>query len=71
MISGSLKKPALVFSISIYDMSGRVINKLYRMNNISGAFNYFVNTNNLNSGVYNIVINADNEIQIEKIVIRK
>lgn len=71
MISGSLKKPALVFSISIYDMSGRVINKLYGMNNISGAFNYFVNTNNLNSGVYNIVINADNEIQIEKIVIRK
>ena len=71
MISGCLKKPALVFNILIYDMSGRVINKLSGMNNISGAFNYFVNTNNLNSGVYNIVINADNEIQIEKIVIRK
>ncbi len=70
-ISGVLNKPILYFKIEIYDMLGNIVYEICNLKNMVNNFNYNVNVSNLNTGIYNLVIYADNEIQNEKIVIKK
>ena len=70
-ISGILNKPVLYFKIEIYDMLGNIVYEICNLKNMVNNFTYNVNVSNLNTGIYNLVIYADNEIQNEKIVIKK
>ena len=69
-ITYGLHKDSYV-SINVYDMRGRLIDKLFSGNREKGYFDMIWDANNFTSGIYFIHFNIDNEINTQKIILLK
>lgn len=57
--------------LTLYDVSGRLVRNLMEGNQEPGNYNTNINTNNLGSGLYFVVLKVDNRQVSEKVVIVK
>ena len=69
-ITYGLHKDSYV-SINVYDMRGRLIDKLFSGNRERGYFDMIWDANNFTSGIYFIHFNIDNEINTQKVILLK
>ncbi|MGI6369594.1 MAG: T9SS type A sorting domain-containing protein [Ignavibacteria bacterium] len=58
-------------SISVIDITGRVVKQVFFGSSISGEFSYTFSTSDLSNGVYNVVLSFDGKEQSEKLIINR
>ena len=63
--------PSNNLKISIYDINGRLVKKLYQGSQSMGQHKVIWNAENLSSGVYFLKLKADNKILTKKLILIK
>ena len=61
---------SVAMALTLKDLFGRTVNKIFSGRIPSGKKNYFVNTETLLSGVYLIELKTEEKIQIQKLIVR-
>jgi len=58
-------------NLNIYDINGRLVEKIAKGNYSKGTYTFSFNADNLSSGVYFIQLKTDSEIKVHKIILQK
>jgi hypothetical protein len=58
-------------SISVNDITGKVVKQVFSGSSISGEFSHTFSTSDLSNGVYNVVLSFDGKEQSEKLIIER